>query len=191
MRHAIMLAIIVSLLAAPAAILAGSCDSSCRTTSCDTRETVKPMKSAQGGPCPVTGACSCTPSAKPAPVKSEAPVPSLIQPHKGLINTPGLLALIQSRAPVVILDARSAKWDDGKRIPGAKSLTSEAGLADIRKYVKSQDQLIVTYCGGLTCPASKNLSEHLKKLGFKNVLEYPEGIKGWVEAGHPVENAKK
>lgn len=192
MRHAIILALIVCLLATPAAVLAGSCSSSCRTTSSDTQETSKHGKAMKTtGACPVTGARSMSPTSAPEPSHEEAAVPSLIQPHEGLINTPGLLALIQARAPMVLLDARSAKWDDGKRIPGAKSLTADASLNEIRKHIKSQDQLIVTYCSGLTCPASRNLSERLKKLGYKNVIEYPEGIKGWMEAGHPVERAKK
>ena len=51
-------------------------------------------------------------------------------------------------------------------------------------------KLVVTYCAGLKCPASHQLAERLEKLGYGNVIEYPEGIPGWIEAGHAVEQAK-
>ena len=39
-------------------------------------------------------------------------------------------------------------------------------------------------------PASHKLYTHLKSLGYTNLIEYPEGIDGWVAAGNPV-NAPK
>lgn len=117
-------------------------------------------------------------------------VPSLLTEKTGLLNTPGLLALIQSRAPVVILDARSGKFDDGNRIPGAKALAPGAPLSEVRKVLRSQDNLVVTYCANLACGASHKLAEHLRSLGYRNLLEYPEGIAGWEKAGHPVEKAR-
>lgn len=141
--------------------------------------------------CPAGGACEGKASAAARPVKPEGTPPSLVQESEGLVNTPGLLALVKSRAPMAVFDARAPEWDDGNRIPGARWLSPTSTPAEIRKHVKSQDQLIVTYCAGFTCPASKQLSEHLKKLGYTNVLEYPEGIAGWVKAGLPVEKEKK
>ncbi|KKM05617.1 hypothetical protein LCGC14_1752310, partial [marine sediment metagenome] len=46
------------------------------------------------------------------------------------------------------------------------------------------------YCVNLKCPASKNLYIHLKKLGYKNVLEYPFGIERWLESGNDIEMAE-
>ena len=54
----------------------------------------------------------------------------------------------------------------------------------------SKDALIVTYCSNLKCPASRMLAKRLAKLGYRNILEYPYGIAGWIEAGHKVLNAK-
>ncbi len=141
--------------------------------------------------CPPGGACDVKVTEAVQSAKPEGTPPSLVQESEGLVNTPGLLALIKSRVPMAVFDARAPKWDDGNRIPGARWLSPTATPAEIRQHVKSQDQLIVTYCAGFTCPASKQLSEHLKKLGYSNVLEYPEGIAGWVKAGLPVEKEKK
>jgi rhodanese-related sulfurtransferase len=107
------------------------------------------------------------------------------------INTSGLAALIAAKVPLVILDARSGKFDDGRRIPGAKTLKADAEEAEVAKLVSDKTGLIVTYCGGLTCPASNMLAERLKKLGYSNVIEYPQGIAGWTKDGNSIEGGGK
>jgi rhodanese-related sulfurtransferase len=106
------------------------------------------------------------------------------------INPAGLDALIKAGTAVVILDARSGKYDDGRRVPGAKSLTAKASAADVAKLVPAKDALIVTYCANPKCPASPLLAKHLQSLGYSNILEMPAGIDGWVAEGRAVESAK-
>lgn len=111
-------------------------------------------------------------------------------PHKAAtLNTLALKTLMDSGVPVIILDARSGKWDDGSRIPGAKSLNAESKPEEIAKVIPSKDSLVITYCSNLKCPASDMLYKHLKSLGYSNVIEYPEGIQGWKEAGNQVKKA--
>ncbi len=50
----------------------------------------------------------------------------------------------------------------------------------------SKDALIVSYCVNPQCPASRMLAAKLIKLGYTRVLEYPQGIDGWVREGNPV-----
>ena len=95
--------------------------------------------------------------------------------------------IIESNVPMVLLDARSGKWDDKSRIPGAQSLNDKSTREEVEKIIKTKDTLVVTYCSNLKCPASNRLYIHLKKLGYKNVLEYPFGIQGWLEAGNDIE----
>ena len=108
-----------------------------------------------------------------------------------VVNTMVLKTMIAAGAPVTILDARSGKYDDGRRIPGAIGLGADSKDEDILNTVKSKDALIVTYCANLKCPASKALAEKLRALGYKHVLEYPFGIDGWVEGGNAVAAAAK
>ena len=108
-----------------------------------------------------------------------------------VLNTAALATLIRTKTPAAVLDARSGKFDDGKRIPGARQLSPTAKDEEIAKALPDKQALIVTYCAGLTCPASKALAERLEKLGYTNVIEYPEGIAGWVKAGNKVEQAEK
>ena len=107
-----------------------------------------------------------------------------------VIETPVLERLISSGVRVAILDARTGKFDDGMRIPGARSLSPEAAVQEVQKVISSKDELVVTYCANLKCPASRNLAKHLSELGYRNVLEYTAGIAGWKEAGHEVVKAE-
>lgn len=106
--------------------------------------------------------------------------------HGPYINTTVLENMIESNVPMVLLDARSGKWDDKSRIPGALSLNDGSTKDEVNGIIKSKDALVVTYCSGLECPAGNKLYIHLKKLGYKNILEYPFGIKGWLEAGNNI-----
>ena len=107
--------------------------------------------------------------------------------HGPYINTTVLENLIEANVPMVLLDARSGKWDDKNRIPSAQSLNDKSTKEEVEKIIKAKDTLVVTYCSSLKCGASNKLYIHLKKLGYKNVLEYPFGIKGWLEAGNDIE----
>lgn len=119
------------------------------------------------------------------------PAKAAAKPEKAELSTAALAALLKANTPAVILDARTAKWDDGRRIPGAKSLPVDAGAEKIKELLPKKDALVVTYCGSSKCPLSKKLAHRLGDLGYTNVVEYPEGIAGWVAAGQKFEQTKK
>jgi len=102
------------------------------------------------------------------------------------INTPALKALITSGVKLTLVDARVGKNDDGRRIPNAINLGPEATVSEIEGVLPSKEALIVTYCANLKCPASRLLATRLTGLGYKSVMEYPEGIEGWVAQGNLV-----
>ena len=106
------------------------------------------------------------------------------------INTAGLKALLAAKAAVTLLDARSGKYDDGRRLPGALALNEASPEAEVATALPDKNALVVTYCAGLTCGASHKLAERLRSMGYANVVEYPDGIAGWTEAGNPVDKAK-
>lgn len=134
---------------------------------------------------------TCAPgAAKAGPARGEPPK---AEGHENLpvINTLGLKALLDAKVPLVLLDARSGKFDDGQRLPGARALAPTAAAAEVAKVIPHKEGLVVTYCSNLHCPASRKLLEHLKTLGYTNVVKYPDGIEAWVKAGLPVEKAGK
>lgn len=104
----------------------------------------------------------------------------------GHIDTEGLVKLIASDVPFVIFDARTAQWDDGKRIAFAKALSYEATEKEAAKAIPAKKSLIVVYCSNAQCPASSYLAKRLSELGYSNILKYEEGIQQWINAGHTV-----
>ena len=113
------------------------------------------------------------------------------QKHVAEINTAALKTLIEAGVPLTVLDARTGKYDDGRRIPGAQSLGADAKDEDILARLKSKDALIVTYCANLKCPASRTLAGKLHALGYNRVLEYPYGIEAWVAEGNVIAQPAK
>ena len=107
------------------------------------------------------------------------------------INTSALKALVNSGVPLTLVDARTGKYDDGRRIGKAITLSPEAKDDAIASALPSKDALIVTYCVNTKCPASVILAKKLTGMGYTRVLEYPQGIEGWVAEGNPVTQPAK
>lgn len=97
------------------------------------------------------------------------------------IHTEELKKIIDSKKPVVILDARK-KITVGV-IPGAKHLAYDADAKVIERTLGSipKDSMIVVYCARLECPLSKYLAESLVSIGYTHVYKYPEGIEEWMK----------
>lgn len=101
------------------------------------------------------------------------------------ITIPELKAAIAAQA-VVLIDANgSESWHKG-HIAGA--IDFEATSAKLAALLpKDKNAVIVAYCGGPKCMAYKAAAAAAVKLGYTNVKHLPDGIKGWVKAGEPVE----
>jgi len=144
---------------------------------------------AAGTECKICIAKKAADPACPSGVCSLSSAPKADAAHGHNINTFQLKAHVDS-GDAILLDARAGKYDDGYRIPGAKSLNSKSTAEEIAKVIPNKGAQIVTYCSNLQCPASKALAEHLKALGYTHVHEYPEGIASWRAAGGRVEKVK-
>jgi rhodanese-related sulfurtransferase len=106
----------------------------------------------------------------------------------GLIDARALKAIVDAQVTCTILDARGLKGDDGRRIPGAKLAHYQNSLAEFEKLIPSKETLVIVYCGAYECTLSGKLADRLIQLGYKNVLEYPGGLKEWSRvAGYPVD----
>lgn len=101
-------------------------------------------------------------------------------------------SLIDSKVPLVILDARPNAIDDGRRIPGAKILPYNTEMQSYKDIIKDKDTLTVVYCGSTECPAKFYLADNLIAAGYKNVLVFAGGIHEWADERHyPVEEGIK
>jgi rhodanese-related sulfurtransferase len=122
------------------------------------------------------------------PVKAPAEVQP--KPIEAKVSTDALQILLRCNVPLTVLDARSGKYDDGKRIPGAVALNAGNTDEEIAKVLPDKGALVVTYCASLKCGASHKLAERLIKLGYLNIVEYPEGIAGWIKGGNKIIEVK-
>jgi rhodanese-related sulfurtransferase len=138
--------------------------------------------------CPAGGVCAA--KVKSCAAGCTKPCCAKDAKEAAVIDTHTLQALLAAGTKVTVLDARSGKWDDGRRVPGAKALAADATAEKAAALIPSKESLVVTYCSNLKCPASGMLAAALKKLGYENILEYSAGIEGWAKHGNRVEQAK-
>ena len=106
----------------------------------------------------------------------------------GQIDAKGLKNLVDTKTKMVVLDARNKQWDDGRRIPGGKSLPFDSSPELMAQAAPDKDALVVVYCGSNQCPLGKKLVERMLAEGYSHILEYPGGIKEWAdEMNYPIE----
>jgi thiosulfate/3-mercaptopyruvate sulfurtransferase len=74
-------------------------------------------------------------------------------------------------------------------IPELKEMSEKEKSSFIKMLGSDKERILVFYCGFTKCTRSHNGAMWAKKLGYHNVYRCPGGIKGWVEAGFPVEKA--
>jgi rhodanese-related sulfurtransferase len=73
------------------------------------------------------------------------------------------------------------KYKEG-HIPGALNIPWNDLETKAPELLNKKD-LIVTYCAGYSCHASTNAAIKLTEMGYKNVLDYKGGKRGWLHAG--------
>lgn len=105
----------------------------------------------------------------------------------GEVDANKLEAIITSNVPHELVDARTDKWFDGTLIRGAKRLPADASDETIAQTLPNKTEMVIVYCGGEKCPASKQLAQRLVDVGYKNVFDYHGGISEWKALGKPTQ----
>jgi rhodanese-related sulfurtransferase len=107
------------------------------------------------------------------------------------IQTEALSKIVRSSNPsIMIVDARSLKTDNGKRIPSAKPIPFNAPIENITANLPDKQAMIIVYCSHAQCVESGLLSDRLVRMGYKNIWKYPGGIEEWEQSGYKVEQGK-
>ena len=114
-----------------------------------------------------------------------------LDPTAATISTAALKAILDSGVGVTLVDARDPKYDDRKRIGNAFALCIKNSDKEVESLIPQKKGLIVVYCGDLKCPSSQYMAQRLSDMGYVNVIEYPYGIRGWLEAKLPVTRDQK
>jgi rhodanese-related sulfurtransferase len=105
-------------------------------------------------------------------------------PADMLIETPDIAKLLTSKTPYTLVDARpKGRYLEG-HIPSAIHIFANELEANLNKLPKDKGQLVIFYCGGVTCGLSPKSAKLAKAKGWTNVKAYRDGLPGWKKTGH-------
>ncbi|MBF0543528.1 MAG: hypothetical protein HQM08_03800 [Candidatus Riflebacteria bacterium] len=127
--------------------------------------------------------CACTELVGTPTIRPEEP----FSPPQ--LNTGTVEALIDSKAPLILVVA-SLERDNPRIIPGSQKLDASLPESEINKLLPQKDRMILIYDAD---PASKiryDVFKKLKDLGYSNLIDFSEGLTGWINKGRKVENLK-
>ncbi len=80
-----------------------------------------------------------------------------------------------------------------EHIPGSINIpigSEEDFVQRVESVLPSKSFHIIVYCSGPSCSASEKAAKELDKAGFLSVMRFAGGMKGWKEAGEPVESGQ-
>jgi rhodanese-related sulfurtransferase len=117
-----------------------------------------------------------------------------------VVTTQELKSWIDQKKDMLIVDTMPPDNFKKQHIPGAVNFgiqrpeltqMSDKMRDDFEKLLgPNKDRTIVFYCGFTDCERSHNGAMWATKFGYKNAYRQPGGIKGWLEAGYPVEKSQ-
>lgn len=94
----------------------------------------------------------------------------------------GLLEMIENKEDFKLVEVlREDSYNEG-HIPGAINIPADM-LQGLASRHLNKNGTIVVYCSGYGCHASTNAARALLDLGYKHVLDFKAGKKGWAGAG--------
>src|SRR5262245_19173185 len=97
---------------------------------------------------------------------------------------------LDNKETLVIIDLRSTKEFQERRLPGARSIP----MKELEKNLKSipRSGRVILYCD---CPQATLIQDAFQVLkddhGYRNIAIMPEGIKGWLQRKLPVESGAR
>ncbi|WED20674.1 rhodanese-like domain-containing protein [Vibrio sp. JC009] len=100
-------------------------------------------------------------------------------PADQVIDTDTLSDMLDDGEPVFIGDARPVSKYNIGHIPTSKPTPSDKLKQNLDWLPEDKDQLLVFYCGGVTCPLSPAALKIAQAAGYTNVKAYVEGFPAW------------
>jgi rhodanese-related sulfurtransferase len=91
--------------------------------------------------------------------------------------------LAADKEPHALIDARPRRVAEKGMIPGAINIPDTEFDKLTAQLPADKAVPLIFYCGGLECVLSDKSADKARKLGYSNVLTYPEGYPEW-EAAH-------
>lgn len=103
------------------------------------------------------------------------------------ISRDELKSRIDNGIPTVLVEALPRRYYDEGHLPGAINIPHDAIEDQAARQVLDKDATIVVYCANAECRNSRIAATALRSAGYRDVREYVEGKRGWIDAGYPLE----
>ena len=87
--------------------------------------------------------------------------------------------MIDEKAAYTLIDARPKRVAEKGVIPTAINISDTEFDKQVDKLPADKTTQLIYYCGGLECVLSDKSADKAKKLGYTNVVTYPEGYPEW------------
>ncbi len=113
----------------------------------------------------------------------------IASPPISIITAGELKNMIDIEPSLIVIDARTAQYDNKERIGSAISIPCDSTDTTILTLLPNKSLPIAVYCGSLKCPQGKKLADKLTSLGYTKVYDCTEGLDGWKAMGYPVKKA--
>jgi rhodanese-related sulfurtransferase len=97
-----------------------------------------------------------------------------------------LVGIMRGGEPYTLVDARPCKRYPAGHIPSAICIFAKELEDNLDKLPADKSQLVVFYCGGPTCPYTRESIEIAQAAGYTNLKGFQAGLPGWKKAGQPV-----
>lgn len=107
------------------------------------------------------------------------------------ISTEELKKKLEEKEDFLLIDVNPRDQYKKHHIKGATFVEYESAARWVREKHVPKDRQIVLYCENPMCTASPIVAKKLVTLGFTNVYEYSDGIRGWITAGGKWEGTDK
>ncbi len=120
----------------------------------------------------------------PAFADDAPPIPKEIK----IVTTDQLKKLIDSRAPLLLVDSRVTQEFKEGHIPRAINVVDKDMEAHKAKFPADKNHPIIFYCNGYPkCVRSLNGAKLALSWGYKDLSVYTAGIPDWEQKGFPIE----
>ena len=110
---------------------------------------------------------------------------------KHTISREQIKNLLDSGEAITLVEALPRQYFAKNHLPGAINLPHDEVEERAADLLPDRDALIVVYCASTECRNSAIARAALERLGYSHVLEYVEGKQDWLEAGYPLESARR
>lgn len=109
---------------------------------------------------------------------------------RSTITADTLVNLMKADADTVLIECRSPLQKSNIKIPGAKIVYENMSAEELRNNLPEKISLIIIYPGVEGADVASAMKT-IREMGYESILEYPDGIYGWITYGYETAGENK